>query len=185
MGTRLTDRGYSFQDIARKVDLDVTYVRGIVKLLRKGEERLLRAAERREIPLTMAIEIAESEEPEVQRMMTEAYEKKELRGRDLLLARRLLEARRSKGKAIYSRAKTDAEPSTDALRNVHKKETARLRSLVTRAYQADTRLRYVVSAFRKLLADQTFVGILKLEGQAQLPKPLLDQLGSKGAAHAK
>ena len=42
----LRDRGYSFTDIAAKTALDVTYVRGMVKLLKKGEERLLQAVEK-------------------------------------------------------------------------------------------------------------------------------------------
>ena len=89
-------------DIARKVDLDVTYVNGMLRLLKRGEERLIHAVERRQLPLSVAISIAESADEEVQRAMTAAYEGGQLRGRALLKARRLLEQRRLYGKSGVS-----------------------------------------------------------------------------------
>ncbi len=41
----LHKRKNSFAEIARKTDLDPSYVRGICRLLKKGEERLLKAVE--------------------------------------------------------------------------------------------------------------------------------------------
>src|SRR3990172_9881643 len=96
----LKERGYSSSDIAQKTGLDATYINGIVKLLNKGEERLLQAVEKHKIPLSVAVTIATSNDKSVQRAMAEAYEKKELRGRALLTARRLIEQRRSRGKGI-------------------------------------------------------------------------------------
>ena len=63
-----------------------------MKLLNKGEERLLQAVEKHQIPLSVAVTIASSNDKSVQRAMADAYEKKELRGRALLKARRLIEA---------------------------------------------------------------------------------------------
>src|SRR5271170_324876 len=37
----LKERGYTYSEIARKTDLDVSYIRGILHLLDRGEERLL------------------------------------------------------------------------------------------------------------------------------------------------
>ena len=37
----LKDRGYSHSEIARKIDLHASYVKAIIQLLAKGEERLL------------------------------------------------------------------------------------------------------------------------------------------------
>ena len=54
----LKDRGYSHAEIAAKIDLAVTYVRGILTLLAKGEERLLQAVQKGHIPVSIAITIA-------------------------------------------------------------------------------------------------------------------------------
>jgi ParB family chromosome partitioning protein len=181
----LHERGNSIKEVARKVDLDPTYVRGIIRLLKDGEERLLRAVERRQIPLSMAIEIAESSDPDIQRMLSDAYSKKVLKSRDILICRKLIELRRVKGKAIYGRAHAEQEATSDTLLKVHKKETARLRLLVNRAQRADTCLQYLVTAFRKLLADKAFLDLLKAEGLSALPTPLASQLAKSGGARAR
>ena len=67
---KLKDRGYSFAQIAEKTDLDTSYVRGVVTLLKKGEERLLQSVERGEIPLYLAITIATADDKMVQRVLT-------------------------------------------------------------------------------------------------------------------
>jgi ParB family chromosome partitioning protein len=181
----LHDRGNSIKEVARKVDLDPTYVRGIIRLLKKGEERLLRAVERRQIPLSMAIEIADSSDPDVQRMLADAYARKTLKSRDILVCRKLIELRRAKGMAIYGRVHAEQEATSDTLLKVHKKETARLRLLVNRAQRADTSLHYVVTAFRKLLADKSFLDLLKAERLSALPIPLANHLAKSGGSRAR
>lgn len=176
----LHERGFPIREVARKVDLDPAYVRGIIRLLKNGEERLLRAVEGRQIHLSMAIEIAESSDPDIQRMLADAYSNKVLKSRDLLICRKLLETRRLKGKAIYGRAHAEQEATSETLLKVHKKETARLRLLVNRAHRADTSLQYLVTAFRKLLGDKSFMDLLKAERLSALPTPLAEPLAKSG-----
>ena len=59
-------RGYSEEQIALKTDLTVEYVRGVIRLIEGGEDRLLRAVESGAIPVSVAIQIAESEDGDVQ-----------------------------------------------------------------------------------------------------------------------
>ena len=131
----LKDRGYSSSDIARKTGLDVSYVNGILKLLNKGEERLLQAVEKHQIPLSVAITIASSNDKAVQRAMTEAYEKKELRGKALLKARRLIEERRSRARAIRRgvRSPANGEVSSEKLLKAYQQETARQKAVVQKS----------------------------------------------------
>ena len=53
-------------EIARKTGLVVSYVNAILKLLAKGEERLLGAVEKGQIPISVAIMIAGSNDAAVQ-----------------------------------------------------------------------------------------------------------------------
>ena len=87
----LKDQGYTHREIAKKTDLKANYVGGILRLLNKGEERLLRAVEKEEIPISMAITIATSDDADVQRALLDAYQKNALRNKDLMKARRLVE----------------------------------------------------------------------------------------------
>jgi ParB family transcriptional regulator, chromosome partitioning protein len=178
----LKNRGYSFNDIAQKTGLDVSYVNGIVKLLNKGEERLLQAVEKHQIPLSVAITIASSNDKAVQRAMTEAYEKKELRGRALLKARRLIEERRSRGKAIRRgvRNRATEEVSSDKLLKAYQQETTRQKAVVQKAKICETRLLFTVSALKQLFQDDNFVTLLRAESLDTLPHYLATQIHGEG-----
>src|SRR5271169_701697 len=94
----LKSRGYSTTEIAKKIDVTKAYVSGIIHLLKNGEERLLHAVEKGRIPLSVAMQIADTDEEDVQRALSQAYEEKTLRGRKLLTVRRIIEMRKAIGK---------------------------------------------------------------------------------------
>ena len=96
----MRERGHSLPQIARKTGLTLEYVSGVARLLEQGEQRLLRSVEARAIPLSVAVEIADAEEHDVQRALQLAYEKGTLRGRKLLAAKRIVEDRRRRGKHL-------------------------------------------------------------------------------------
>lgn len=54
----LRAKGYTTVEIARKTNLDDTYINGILQLLEKDEQRLIQVVERRVMPLWLAIEDA-------------------------------------------------------------------------------------------------------------------------------
>jgi ParB family chromosome partitioning protein len=85
----LRRRGYSESEIARKTDLDVKYVRGLLRLLEDGEERLITAVEKGTLPITVAMEIAGSDDEAAQRALHEAYERGQPRSERPAAARRL------------------------------------------------------------------------------------------------
>src|SRR5262245_5539267 len=58
----LKGRGYGTAEIARKTDLDPSYVRGLLQLLERGEERLLQAVEKGQLPVSIAVTIATADD---------------------------------------------------------------------------------------------------------------------------
>ncbi len=72
----------------------------LLRLIDNGEERLIGAVERGEIPIAVAMEIASSDDAAIQQSLAEAYTTKQLRGKALLAARRLVEERHAIGKAM-------------------------------------------------------------------------------------
>lgn len=96
----LKRRGYAEDEIARKTGLSVEYTRGVIRLLEHGEHRLLRAVESGHIPVSVAVEIADTDDAGTQQALQQAYEKNLLRGRKLLIAKRLIEQRRRRGKGF-------------------------------------------------------------------------------------
>lgn len=179
----LKDRGYSYAEIAQKTDLHASYVKGIVRLLKQGETRLLQAVEWGQIPISIAVTIATSDDQEVQRALADAYESKSLRGKQLLKARRLIEVRRAVGKSMRfaGRKNPKSEVTTDTLMQAYKRESTKQRILVHKAKVCETRLLFVASALKQLLADPGFVAILQAGKLSILPQFLAEHVGRKGA----
>lgn len=180
----LKDRGYSYAEIAQKVGMETAHVRGIVQLLNKGEERLLLAVERRQIPLSVAVTIASADDKGIQRALTEAYENGDLRGKALIRARRLIENRRNSGKGSNrGRArpeKNGTEVSSESLLRTYRKETQRQRMLIQKAKVCETQLLFSVSALKTLFQDENFVTLLRAESLDTLPAFLAEQIRGKG-----
>ena len=171
----MKERGYKATEIAKKVDLHPTYVNGMLNLLQRGEKFLLTALEKRKIPMSVAIMIAESKEEDLQRAMTEAYEKGELKGKALIMARRLLDQRRAKGKSGRGGPRSDEPVTANSLLKAYKKEAAKQQMLQDAARLCEMRLRFVVSAVKKLRADDGFVNLARAEGLLTLPQYLTEQ----------
>lgn len=179
----LQKQGYDSKEIAEKTGLSVEYVQGVRNLLERGEERLLEAVEAGQMPIALAIRIAEGPEDE-QHALQEAYESKQLRGKKLLLAKRLLENRRRRGKTFAEdgrrrSGKSDRGLSAKAVLEVYQREVDRKRRL-TRKYDFVTnQLAFITAALRQLLAEDNFRTLLKAEQLTSIPKPLAILLDGK------
>jgi ParB family chromosome partitioning protein len=180
----MKDRGHDFAEIARKTDLHVEYVRGIVRLLNKGESRLLAAVENGHIPITIAITIASADDKAVQRALAEAYESKSLRGKALLKARKLIELRRRQDKGGRNGVSSREESVTaQKVLRTFQKEMNRHRIMVQKAKVAETRLLFFISAMKSLLKDENFVNVLRAESLDTLPLPLAEHVNGKDGRH--
>jgi ParB family chromosome partitioning protein len=72
----MRNRGFSTTEIAKKIDVHKTYVQAISFLLKNGEERLLSAVDKGRIPLSVAMQIASTDEEGMQKVLLQAYEEK-------------------------------------------------------------------------------------------------------------
>jgi ParB family chromosome partitioning protein len=173
----LKKRGYNDSTIARKTGLTLEYVKGVLRLLQKGELRLLRAVEAGQIPVSIAVEIAAATETETQTVLQQAYEKKLLRGHKLIAARRLVEQRQRRGKGLKINGKFNSKRrvrplSSNALIRAYQEDVDRKRLLIRKAENTRNRLIFVTEAVRKLFNDEHFLTLLRAEGLDTLPRNL-------------
>lgn len=174
----MQERGHSNPDIARKTGLSLEYVNGVARLIEKGEQRLLRSVESGIIPVSVAVEIAEAADHDVQAALSRAYETGQLKGRKLLAARKLIETRRRRGKGLGTKeAHTRERVSADALVKAYQEETERKRALTARAETTQNRLMLITEAMRRLSSDESFLALLEDEGLATMPVRLAERLG--------
>lgn len=181
--TLLRDRGCSVMEISRKTGVHETYVRQILDLVDRGEERLLVAVEQGKMPITVAILIVSAGEDDkaVQTVMQTAYESGELRGPQLLYAKRLVERRNFLGRSI-ARAPSKKKPelTSTSLVRAYQKEVARQRLMVRKSTAVQQRLLFFFGALRKMFEDENFVNVLRLEGLDTLPKYLAERVSNRG-----
>jgi ParB family chromosome partitioning protein len=173
----MRQRGNSNADIARKTGLTIEYVRGVLRLMTKGEARLLQAVESGAIPVSVAVDIAEAEEVDTQRVLQDAYEKNLLRGPGLQAARRLVERRSRRGKSPMTRDRQRTKPlSLDALLRTYQQDVDRKRLLVRRAEAVGNRLMFITEALRQLFDEESFVNLSRAEGLFTLPRGLTERV---------
>jgi len=176
----LKERGYSGPEIARKTQLSLKYVRGILRLLESGEHRLLRAVESGKLPVSVAVDIAEAKDSEVQDVLRQAYENNQLRGGRLMAAKRLVEARQQYGKGQPSAdQKKRRSLSVESLIRTYQNDVEKKQVLLRKATATRGELMFITEALRKLLNDENFVTLLSAEGLATIPKNLSDRLAAR------
>jgi len=178
----LRNRGYSAEIIIDKTGLSPKYVKDIVFLLDKGEERLIEGVQRGNIPLTTALEIARASETATDGetnlgdLLQEAYENGQLKGRQIIEAKRLIEKREAHGPSSPLAGRFKPPTSSYSLVRTYQKEVDRQRKMVLKAEHAHQRLLLVVQGLKTLFADEHFVNLLRAEQLDTLPKYLAEKI---------
>ena len=177
----LSQRGYKSSEIAKKIDANPEYVRGILRLFENGEERLIAAVIKEQIPISTAVEISAAKDDKAQLALLDAYESNKLRGRALITVRRILDIRRLQGKTLHSGIARGAKNyfSADALVRTYKKETERRKLLIKKAKICEARLLFITSALKGLFQDKNYVNLLQAEQLDLMPKNLMNRIESK------
>lgn len=179
---RLKKEGYSNVKIGEKLDMNDSWISGLLGLKKAGEERLLAAALNGRIPITLAIDIARTQTAEAQRALLQAYEDKKLNYFSIRAARRLIDQRKFFGKqnqGTGDRNARKAKTSADHLVTAFRRESNKKKTLIRKAQFCEGKLTFIVAAFEKLVSDENFVTLLRAESLATMPKYLWSKIQNK------
>lgn len=178
----LKKRGYDDVQIAEKLGVTASWVGMITGLLERGEERLVAAVETGLIPVSLAVDIARSDDTGIQEALAEAYTQGKLRGKKLSVLRRILEQRASRGKtepSLRIRTKSHRKMTAADLRHVYEKEVQKQQLLAKKAEFTQGRLLFVIEALRELKNNKAFIDLLRAEGVDSMPKTLEDRMARR------
>jgi ParB family chromosome partitioning protein len=174
---RLKALGYGIPAISKKTGVADSFIYELLKLVRAGEERLVKAALTGTVPICVAIDISKTESLEAQRELLKAYETKKLTLSSLRVVKRIIEQRRLFGKSRSTGPRDNKEgPSADSFVNAYRRETERQRAMVHKAGVAEERLLFIVTALKTLLADEHFTTLLRAEDLDTLPEYLAERI---------
>ena len=172
----MKDQGHGHADIARKTGLGEDYVRDILKMLTNGEERLLEAVLHGNIPVTIAVGISGATDDESQRVLMEAYERKDMNQKTLASFKRVLDQRRYFGRKYGARNRESARrTSAESLVRAYRLETQRQKLMVRKAKLCEVRLLATAAAVKVLVTDEDYINLLRAEKLETMPKFLADR----------
>ncbi len=169
----LKQRGYTPKEIASKLGRDLDYISAINRLVAHDQADLAGAVEAKRLPITIALLIASSDDPGVQRALQEAYESGALRGARFKDAKRVIA--RCTAKRLQSGQRPAPRRLTgEALVREYQRRTREQRALVERAAQTREKLILLKSAMQKLLGDEHFCTLLRAERLQEVPAQLIE-----------
>jgi ParB family chromosome partitioning protein len=172
----MQNQGHGYEDIARKTGLGAEYVKQILSMLRNGEERLLDAVLHGKMPVTIATGISGASNEESQRLLMEAYERKEMTQKTLTVFKRIVDQRRCFGIGYGARGRRNPKrTSAESLVNAYKRETQRQRLMVRKAKFCESRLLSAAAGFKVLVRDEDYVNLLRAEKMETMPKFLAER----------
>lgn len=175
----LHQRGYSDVEIGLKIGMTAQWAGQVVSLITHGEERLVAAVETGLVPISLAVEIARSDDLQIQNLLAEAYTSGALRGKKLALVRRLLEQRSRKGKVNRGQPslhRGSRKLTVESLRRIYEREVEKQQILIKKADVTQSRLLFVIQALQELRKDKGFTDVLKKEGIESLPRALAERM---------
>jgi ParB family chromosome partitioning protein len=172
----MKDQGNDSEDIARKTGVSEGYIKCVLRMLRNGEERLLEAVLHDRIPITIAIRISGSSDEESQRLLTEAYERKEVNQKSLTAFKRVIDQRRLFGRKYGQRNQRGSGRSTaESMVMAYRREAQRQKLLIKKAKLCETRLLSVSAIFKRLVMDDDYINLLRAEKLETMPKFLAER----------
>ena len=130
------------------------------------------------VPLNAALVIMQLEDDELQKWLMEAYERGELKGKELRMTRHIAEKRRLMGKVKHKHPR-GKQGGKAALIREYQKQAEIQKLQVKKAELQGNRRSIIEAAFRRLLGDENFINLLRAEGLQDLPR-LLSEGALKG-----
>lgn len=181
----LRARGYTDAEIGRKIGCTASWVNNVANLLEKGEKRLLAAAEAGHIPLHLAVSISRVNEAEAQLLLLEAYNKGELKGKKISVARRILEQRQHSGKRRSTEVSSKGGGPTrqmtpEDLAKLYQTNAEEHRRIQKRSEHTQNMLLLAQQIFKELFSNTEFFTLLNSEGFGSMPQPLQESVKRSG-----
>lgn len=172
----MKDQGNDYADIARKTGFTEGYIRGILRMLKNGEERLLEAVLHEKIPVVVAIRISGCSDEESQRLLMDAYERKEVTQGNLTAFKRVIDQRRLFGRKYGARDQRGSGRTTaESMVMAYRREAQRQKLLIKKAKLCETRLLSVSAIFKRLVMDEDYINLLRAEKLETMPKFLAER----------
>ncbi|MBA4019765.1 MAG: hypothetical protein C0483_21580 [Pirellula sp.] len=163
---RLHDEGWTLEQIGRIACRNADYMRQFIRLVEKGEDRLIQGVELGVFPISFAILVAQSDDAGIQNVLMDAFDQGVVNCDNFAKARQIINARRkrkggpgAKSQYTISHLTSDIADATQAKDSYVREAQGKERGLFT-----------LLDGFATLFGDLELMRLLKSEGLDRLPE---------------
>ena len=175
----MKNRGLSDSEISEITGYSSNWVSSINMLLDKGEHKLLSAVERGNLPLYLAVQFARCETEEAQDILTEAYDKKLIKSRDII-NQRTIGNKGAKAAGFYYH-KPSKRMTAEELIELYENSIAEHKSVYNNSKFIKTNLLIVNEIFNIIMMNKSFQNILEQENLSELPSQILNPINKEAS----
>ncbi len=162
---RLHDEGLEYKQIAKIACKSDEYIRNYIRLVEKGEDRLIQGVESGIFPINFAMQVASTEDSQIQGLLMDAFAEGLVTTNNFAQARRIIAARaKNSRKSQASRDYTVNQLQQDIA------ETTRVKSTFVReAKSKENRFMTLLTGINTLFQDSALVELLLKQGLDKRP----------------
>ena len=156
---RLRDEGWSNKDIAAVACKTEGFIRDYIRLVERGEDRLIHGVESGIFPMKFATQVAFSEDAQLQNILMDAFDEGLVTTNNFSMARQILTTR-----ARTTKSKTVPEDYTvSQMRHDISEATKAKTSFVREAKSKENRFMILFDGVKNLWQDKNFVELVRGE----------------------
>lgn len=156
---RLHDEGWEYEKLAQLTCKTEHYVRDYVRLVEQGEERLIRGVEQGVFPIKFAIQVATTEDGQLQNVLMDAFDEGLVTTNTFAQARKIIAARARDPKGRAPAASYTVEKLKNDIEDATRAKTSYVREAKTK----ENRFLTLLSGINTLWKDGELLALLRAE----------------------
>lgn len=170
------DAGLSYGEISKITGYSESHIQGYIRLVEKGEGRLIKGVEDGLFPITFAVQVASSDNYAIQNLLMDAFDSGILNSKNIASVRKII-ASRMEQRTEKPRTGKERAPSISPTYTLYqlKKDISNItkekEAFVKEASLKENRLFMLLEGLKTLWQDSELVGLINSEGIG--PKPEL------------
>lgn len=159
--------GLTGKDISTVTGFSYAWISNITMLIDKAESKLLAAVESGKIPISLAVEIAKTDYQGAQELFVQAFEKGDIKHKDIIKIRAILDARNEglKGLTVagFGYNKKKKELTTDDLTKLYQENIASHKKIKKKALFVEGNIILARQIIQDVMTDDDFLQLIVKE----------------------
>lgn len=171
---RMHDSGINYDQISNVTGKSESYIREYVRLVEKGEERLIKGVEDGIFPITFAQRVAASDDSSIQDVLMDAFDSGIVNSRNFPTVKKLIDNREKNNKAPQKGVGGNQTPhmqnyTVQQLKRDIVKITKEKEAFVNETEVKENRLLTLLEGLRTIWQDEQAIDLIQSEKIGQLP----------------